>query len=105
MTHAADARRLTRTDMAKRIRGPTVKRFHIGLTRGQLQIELYIAEKKDLQKPPSRDECYVVLAGGGRFHMDEKIVPFGLGDVLFCQRGWSIASSTTGNLAARSLMQ
>jgi mannose-6-phosphate isomerase-like protein (cupin superfamily) len=87
MTHATDAVRLTRAEMARHIPGPDGARFHVGLCRGQLQVELYIPENEDLQKPHDRDECYVVVAGEGRFQMGDEIVPFGVGDFLFVPAG------------------
>jgi len=87
MTDATDAFRLTRDEMKARIPGENGARFHIGKIRGQLQVELYVPHREDLQSPHDRDECYVVIAGRGRFQMGEKIVPFGPGDFLFVPAG------------------
>jgi len=87
MTHATDARRLTRAEMAGQIPDADGNRFHIGLMRGMLQVELYVPTGEDLQKPHSRDECYVVIRGSGRFQMGAKTVPFETGDFLFVPAG------------------
>lgn len=83
MTNYKDGFRLTQDEMTGHIPGPCGERFHIGLSRGQLQVELYIPEGRDLQKIHDRDECYVIISGEGRFQMGEKSVPFGPGDFLF----------------------
>lgn len=87
MTKSNDPIRLTPAEMAQHIPAPDGARFHIGLIRGQLQIELYIPQNEDLQKPHDRDECYVVVKGQGRFQMGAEIVPFETGDFLFVPAG------------------
>ncbi|NAY90343.1 cupin domain-containing protein [Muricauda sp. JGD-17] len=54
---------------------------------GTLSLEIYKPEKVDLQKPHSRDEVYVVVAGSGTFMMDGKHTDFGPGDFLFVPAG------------------
>ncbi len=87
MSNAKDTVRLQPQEMRNNIPGPDGQRFHIGLLRGELQVELYVPEHEDLQQPHSRDECYVVIHGSGRFQMGEKIVPFEAGDFLFVPAG------------------
>ena len=87
MNHATDAVRLQPADMRKSIPGPGGERFHIGLMRGELQVELYVPQNEDLQKPHNRDECYVVISGAGRFQMGNETVPFEAGDFLFVPAG------------------
>ena len=87
MINAMDAFRLTRDEMRPHIPGPDGARFHVGKIRGQLQVELYIPHREDRQKPHSRDECYVVIAGRGRFQMGEEVIPFEPGDFLFVPAG------------------
>ena len=87
MTRATDALRLQPEQLKKNIPGPDGQRFHIGLERGELLIELYVPEQQDLQKPHSRDECYVVIRGAGKFQMGEEIIPFESGDFLFVPAG------------------
>ena len=87
MNSSSGAFRLTPEAMAQHIPDEAGNRFHVGLERGQLQVELYIPEKEDLQGPHSRDECYVVIRGSGRFQMGEDVVPFKAGDFLFVPAG------------------
>lgn len=82
-----DAVRLSPAEMARNIPNADGDRFYVGLLRGELQVELYIPEGEDLQKPHSRDECYVVIRGSGRFQMGDRIVPFETGDFLFVPAG------------------
>lgn len=82
-----DAMKLSAEDMAKHIPGPSGERFHIGLLRGQLQVELYCPQNEDFQKPHDRDECYVIIQGEGQFEMDNKMVHFQAGDFLFVPAG------------------
>ncbi|AHD02121.1 cupin [Leisingera methylohalidivorans DSM 14336] len=79
--------RLRPEDMRNSIPGQGGERFHIGLLRGELQVELYVPQNEDLQQPHSRDECYVVIRGSGRFQMGEETVPFEAGDFLFVPAG------------------
>lgn len=87
MSHNTDAARLRPADMREQIPGPDGARFHIGLMRGELQVELYVPQSEDLQQPHSRDECYVVVRGEGSFQMGDEIVPFATGDFLFVPAG------------------
>ena len=87
MTHATDAKHLRPADMRAQIPTPDGKRFYIGLLRGELQVELYAPQNEDLQQPHSRDECYVVIRGAGKFQMGDDIVAFAAGDFLFVPAG------------------
>lgn len=87
MKSSSGAFRLTPEAMAKHIPDEVGNRFHVALERGQLQVELYIPEKEDLQQPHSRDECYVVIRGSGRFQMGEEVIPFKAGDFFFVPAG------------------
>ncbi len=87
MTHATDAKHLRPADMRAQIPTPDGKRFYIGFLRGELQVELYIPQNEDLQQPHSRDECYVVIRGSGKFQMGDEIIPFAAGDFLFVPAG------------------
>lgn len=59
-----------------------------GLFRhGSLEIEIYSPKKVDLQKPHSRDEVYVVVAGSGWFVVSGKRMRFSAGDALFAAAG------------------
>lgn len=87
MNSSSGVFRLTPEAMAKHIPDEAGNRFHVGLERGQLQVELYIPEGQDLQQPHDRDECYVVIHGSGQFQMGEEVVPFKAGDFLFVPAG------------------
>ncbi len=87
MTNKKDALRLRPNDMRANIPGPNGERYHIGLIRGELEIEVYSPENEDLQTPHSRDECYVIIRGSGKFQMGEDVVPFEAGDFLFVPAG------------------
>ena len=80
--------------MKENIHGPSGERFHIGLLRGELHVELYVPENEDLQQPHSRDECYVVIRGSGKFQMDKEVISFEAGDFLSFPLGWSIVFLT-----------
>lgn len=54
---------------------------------GTLAVEVYKPEKVDLQKPHSRDEVYLVIAGSGTFFNDGKRTSFCAGDFLFVKAG------------------
>lgn len=81
--HIKEGIKLSLEAMRKNIPKSAKERFYIGLERGQLQIELYIPKKEDLQKPHERDECYVITKGSGQFVMGGKTVEFKQGDFLF----------------------
>jgi mannose-6-phosphate isomerase-like protein (cupin superfamily) len=50
---------------------------------GTLEVEIYRPHKVDRQKPHSRDEVYVVIAGSGIFVNSERRQAFAAGEVLF----------------------
>ena len=79
--------RITPAEVASKIPAPNGDRFHIALERGELQIELYMPRGVDDQKPHSRDECYVIVEGKGKFEMEGEVVPFEAGDFLFVPAG------------------
>lgn len=56
-------------------------------THGTLSVEIYKPEGVDKQKPHTRDEVYVVVAGSGEFFNAGKRVQFGPGDFLFVKAG------------------
>lgn len=87
MTHAKDAVRLGLNEMRANIPNPDGERFHEGLMRGELLVELYAPQHEDLQEPHSRDECYVIISGSGKFQMGDEVVPFEAGDFLFVPAG------------------
>ena len=72
---------------AAAITGAGKPNFTTPVERGNLQVELYRPVKVDLQQPHSRDECYVVTEGSGKFEMGDQIVPYAEGDFLFVAAG------------------
>ncbi|MGQ0428838.1 MAG: cupin domain-containing protein [Gammaproteobacteria bacterium] len=54
---------------------------------GTLEVEIYRPVGVDPQKPHTRDEVYVVIAGKGSFVMGDRRVEFAPGDVLFVEAG------------------
>lgn len=81
--------KLTPEDMRAHIPEEALVRFHIGLNRGQLKVELYVPRGEDFQQPHDQDECYIVIEGHGQFVMGEHIVDFKPGDFLFVPAGMS----------------
>lgn len=56
-------------------------------SHGSLSLEIYKPEHVDKQKPHSRDEVYVIVAGSGDFFNAGERVQFGPGDFLFVKAG------------------
>lgn len=79
--------KITPAEIAAKIPAPNGDRFFVALERGELQIELYIPRIVDDQKPHSRDECYVIVEGKGKFEMGGEVVPFEAGDFFFVPAG------------------
>ena len=61
--------------------------FAIAIERGQLYVELYCPEQRDLQSPHDRDECYFVIEGEGEFVCGGERRQVGAGDFLFVPAG------------------
>lgn len=78
---------LTVALLAARLPGPAGERFAVALERGSLSLEYYAPRGHDPQKPHTRDEVYVVVAGEGHFRSAGSRVRFGPGDVLFVPAG------------------
>ena len=57
------------------------------LGHGTMLVEYYAPRGVDTQKPHTRDELYVVIAGAGTFVNGDDRQPFGPGDVLFVPAG------------------
>ena len=54
---------------------------------GTLQLKMYRPKDKDIQKPHTRDELYVIASGAGWFVNGPERHPFQTGDVLFVPAG------------------
>ncbi|HHG85074.1 MAG TPA: cupin domain-containing protein [Bacteroidetes bacterium] len=63
------------------------KEFIKVFQHGTLAVEVYKPKAIDRQKPHTRDEVYVVIAGSGQFFNDGKTVAFAAGDFLFVKAG------------------
>jgi mannose-6-phosphate isomerase-like protein (cupin superfamily) len=59
------------------------KRFVAMFEHGTLLVELYAPRGTDPQKPHTRDELYIVIAGSGTFFCDGERMHFETGDALF----------------------
>ena len=57
------------------------------LRHGSLEVEYYAPRGEDQQRPHTRDEVYVVIAGQGTFLNGTERHPFGPGDVIFVPAG------------------
>jgi mannose-6-phosphate isomerase-like protein (cupin superfamily) len=62
-------------------------RFTVVFEHGTLALELYAPRGHDPQKPHTRDELYVVVAGRGTFVLEGTRKPFETGDALFAPAG------------------
>ncbi len=80
-------KRVTPAEIAAKIPAPNGDRFSVALERGELQIELYVPRTVDDQTPHSRDECYVIVEGKGKFEMGSEVVSFEAGDFFFVPAG------------------
>ena len=67
--------------------GRTGARFVTLFTQGTLEVEIYRPVGMDPQKPHTKDELYVVIAGNGTFVHGGERTPFGPGDALFVHAG------------------
>ena len=70
-------------DALARLPTPEGKRFVAMFEHGTLLVELYAPRGADPQKPHTRDELYVVVAGSGTFFCDGTRMRFETGDALF----------------------
>ncbi|HEV7490718.1 MAG TPA: cupin domain-containing protein [Rhodanobacteraceae bacterium] len=70
-----------------RLPTPTGKQFVAAFEHGTLLLELYAPRGSDTQKPHTRDEIYVVIAGRGTFFCDGVRIALESGDALFAPAG------------------
>jgi len=76
-----------RTETEARVPRGVDNPFAIAIERGELYVELYCTEHRDLQEPHDRDELYVVVEGSGTFVCGEERAAFAPGDILFVPAG------------------
>lgn len=79
--------RLTPEQALDALRALPGKTFVELFKHGSLSIEIYRQRERDLQKPHSQDEVYVVIAGMGYFVNGVERRPFGPGELLFVPAG------------------
>jgi mannose-6-phosphate isomerase-like protein (cupin superfamily) len=80
-------RRIAVQESLEKLPGPNGERWAVVLEHGTLEIEVYAPRGEDPQKPHTRDEVYVVVAGRGEFVHGASRTPFARGDVLFVPAG------------------
>ena len=80
-------RKVAYSEALARVPTPEGKRFAPVFRHGTLEVEIYAPRGTDPQKPHTRDEAYIVIAGSGRYFCDDRHVPFGPGDFLFAPAG------------------
>jgi mannose-6-phosphate isomerase-like protein (cupin superfamily) len=80
-------RRVTVAEALAQLPGPAGERWAIVLEHGTLEVEVYAPRGTDPQKPHTRDELYVVVAGRGEFVNGPNRARFVPGDVLFVPAG------------------
>lgn len=71
----------------QRLRKIAPKEFVTLLSRGTLEVELYIPDGIDKQTPHEKDELYVVISGTGTFVREDEQYAFQPHDVLFVPAG------------------
>jgi mannose-6-phosphate isomerase-like protein (cupin superfamily) len=74
-------------DALAKLPTPEGKRFVAMFEHGTLLLELYAPRGSDPQKPHTRDELYVVVAGNGKFVCNGARTTFESGDALFAPAG------------------
>ena len=79
--------RATIAEALKKVPTAEGKRFAGIFSHGSLEVEVYAPRGHDPQKPHTRDEVYVVVAGSGQFMEGGRRHPFGPGDFLFVPAG------------------
>jgi len=80
-------RPLTVAEALAKLPGPAGQRWAVVLEHGTLEVEIYAPRGQDPQKPHTRDELYVVVAGRGEFVNGASRAAFGPGDALFVPAG------------------
>jgi mannose-6-phosphate isomerase-like protein (cupin superfamily) len=84
---AAARRRVEVAEAMARLPGAGGERFAEVFRRGTLQVEIYAPRGTDPQRPHTRDEVYIVVAGRGEFVNGEGRHAFAPGDFLFVPAG------------------
>ena len=82
-----DQRKATVAEALARLPGPQGERFVTVFEHGSLLVEVYAPRGSDPQKPHTRDELYIVVAGRGDFVTAQGRQPFSPSDLLFAPAG------------------
>lgn len=81
--------RVTLAEALARLSSTGGPRFATVLERETFTVEVYAPRGTDPQKPHTRDELYVVIAGSGWFVNGTERHRFGAGDLMFVPSGVS----------------
>ncbi len=84
---ASDWKHVHLADAIECVPAEAANPFAVAIERGELYVELYCPEHRDLQQPHERDECYFVVEGEGDFVCGDERTRFGPGDFLFVPAG------------------
>src|SRR6185295_7729690 len=82
-------RKVSVQEALARLPGEGGPRFIRLFTHGSLQLEIYAPRGFDPQKPHTRDEVYIVVAGQGEYVCEGVRQKFETGDFLFAAAGES----------------
>ncbi|HEY6306487.1 MAG TPA: cupin domain-containing protein [Candidatus Angelobacter sp.] len=83
----SSARQVKLGDALKAIPTKDGQPFALLFRHGTLDVEIFSPKNVDTQKPHSRDELYVVVAGRGWFVNEGRRISCSPGDVLFAAAG------------------
>jgi mannose-6-phosphate isomerase-like protein (cupin superfamily) len=86
---AESRRKISVQEALAQLPGEGGVRFVSLFTHGSLQLEIYAPRGSDPQKPHTRDEVYIVVAGRGEYVCEGARQPFEPGDFLFAAAGES----------------
>jgi mannose-6-phosphate isomerase-like protein (cupin superfamily) len=79
--------RLTPANALEELAARAGAEFTVLLQHGSLVLEVYKPDRIDRQRPHTRDELYIVIAGAGEFVNGAVRNPFAAGEVLFVPAG------------------
>ena len=86
-SEGAGSARVDLESALSRLPGSAGERFATVFERGDVEVEIYSPQWRDLQTPHSRDELYFVVRGTGVFFDGEERKPFAPGEFLFVAAG------------------
>src|SRR5688572_14190017 len=80
-------RKITLAEALARIPGPKDERYSSVLSKDNFEVEIYAPRGTDPQRPHTRDEVYIIVAGHGEFMSEGSIYSFEPHDVFFVPAG------------------